>query len=155
VTRVYLSPPDSGAAFTTGHVDAWATWDPFLTMALKSYDARLLANGAAIGSENAVVLIASRGLAETKRAVLDTAFRTLSEENAWAVAHPADAGAIWAGAMGLSADLAGPIGRNNAVPTRAVSPADETQIGEIANWTLAEKIIPKKPDVAAGVLQLR
>jgi sulfonate transport system substrate-binding protein len=155
VTRVYMSPPDSGAAFSTGHVDAWATWDPFVSIARATYDAQVLADGTEIGSENAVVLIASRKLAEDRRAVLDCVYKTLEAENAWAIAHPAEAGRIWAEAMGLPATLAGPLGANNSVPTTPVKAADIAQISEIADWYVAEKIVPVKPVVSTGVIQLK
>jgi len=48
VQRVYLSPSDSGPSFLQGSVDAWATWDPFLTIAEKAYEGKVVANGAAI-----------------------------------------------------------------------------------------------------------
>ncbi len=155
VKRVYLSPPDSAAAFATDHVDAWATWDPFVSLALKSYDAELLADGAAIGSENAVVMVASRDFAEKRPAVLQAVFDTLSKENAWAVANPDAAGAIWADSMGLPASVAQSVGRNNSVTTHAVSSKDVTQISDIADWYVTEGIIPNKPDVAAGVIRLK
>jgi len=156
VRRVYLSPPDSAAAFSTGHVDAWATWDPFVSIAMQSYGARVLADGIEIGSENPVVLIASTDLATKKPAVLQAVFNTLQTENAWAVAHPAEAGGVWADAMGMRGDtFAIPLGRNNAVPTTGVTPADATRIGDIADWYVSEKIVPRKPDIAAGVVELK
>jgi sulfonate transport system substrate-binding protein len=69
--------------------------------------------------------------------------------------HKAEAGAIWAQAMSLPADLAPAIGANNAVLTRAVSEADVAQIARIADWYVASKIIPKQPDVANGVVRLK
>lgn len=155
VRRVYLSPSDSGAAFTQGHVDAWATWDPFVTIALESYDARLLADGAAIGSDNAVTLLTSRDFAARRRPLLQAVFESCLEDNRWAQAHPAEAGRIWAEAMGLPAGLAPAIGRNNAVPTRGVTAADEAQIGQIADWYLASGLIPARPEIAAGVVRLQ
>lgn len=60
VERVYLSPIDSGPSFLQGHVDAWATWDPFAAIAENSYDGKIISDGVAIGSDNAVVLVSSR-----------------------------------------------------------------------------------------------
>jgi sulfonate transport system substrate-binding protein len=154
VKRVYLTPGDSGAAFSQGHVDAWATWDPFIAIAQRSYGARVLADGAAIGSANAVTLMASRDFAAHQRPLLQTIFDTVLAENTWAQANPAEAGAIWTQAMGIPAELAGPIGANNAVPTRGVTEADIAQIEQIADWYVASKIVPRRPDIAAGVVRL-
>ncbi|HWK48046.1 MAG TPA: aliphatic sulfonate ABC transporter substrate-binding protein [Stellaceae bacterium] len=154
VTRTYLSPSDGGPAFTSGHVDAWATWDPFLAIAVKSYDARILADGAAIGSDNAVTTMATKAFATEKRALLRVVFDTLQADNAWAAEHKQEAGLIWTQVMGVPTDLAEEIGRNNAVPTRAVTTADVTQIGRIADWYAANGIVPRRPNVEDGVLKL-
>ncbi|WP_120010532.1 ABC transporter substrate-binding protein [Teichococcus vastitatis] len=155
VRRVYLSPGDSGAAFAQGHVDAWAAWDPFISIALASYDARLLADGDAIGSDNAVTLMCSRHFAETRPALLQAVFDTCLADNAWARANPAEAGRIWTDAMALPASLAPAIGANNAVPTRGVTDQDVAQIAQIADWYVASGIVPRRPDIGAGVLRLR
>jgi sulfonate transport system substrate-binding protein len=155
VKRIYLSPADSAAALATGHVDAWATWDPFVTMAKANYDARVLADGAAIGSQNAVVLVASRDLAEKRAAVLKVVFETLEQENGWAVAHPLEAGRIWSEAMSLKPELSADIGANSAVPTRGLTADDVVQMGAIADWSLAQGIVRVRPDVAKGVVEMK
>ena len=155
VNRVFLTPADSSPAFLQGHVDAWATWDPFVAIARSFYDGRVLADGTAIGSDNAVVIVASRAFTDQKRELLQTVFDVIEAENAWALEHKAEAGAIWTKEMNLPAELAGEIGENNAVPTHAVTPADVEQIERIADWCFAAKIVPRKPDVAAGVVLLK
>lgn len=154
VRRVYLSPSDSGAAFTQGHVDAWATWEPFITIGMASYGARVLADGAAIGSDNAVTLMASRDFAEKQRPLLQTVFETCLADNRWAQDNKAEAGRIWTEAMSLPAALAPAIGESSAVPTRGVTDADVAQIEQIADWYAASRIVPRRPDIAAGVVRL-
>lgn len=155
VERVYLSPSDSGPSFTQGHVDAWATWDPFIRIAEKAYDGKVIADGAAIKSDNAVVLVASKAFAKDKTDQLQLIFDVIKSENAWSLSHKAEAGAIWAKEMNIPADLGPKIGENNAVPTRAVSEADTAQIGKVAEWYLKSGIIPAMPDVASGVVSLK
>jgi sulfonate transport system substrate-binding protein len=155
VERVYLSPSDSGPSFTQGHVDAWATWDPFVSIAEKAYDARVVADGAAIKSDNAVVLVASKSFAKDKAEQLQLIFDVIKSENAWSLDHKAEAGAIWAKEMNIPADLGAKIGENNAVATRAVTQADTAQIGKVAEWYLKSGIIPAMPDVADGVVSLK
>ena len=154
VRRVYLSPSDSGPSFLAGRVDAWATWDPFVAIAIANYGGRVLADGAAIQSENAVVLIASKAFATKHAGLLKTVFGVLMAENAWSLAHKTEAGAIWAKEMGMPSSFAAALGSNDAMPTTAVTAADETQMSDIAAWYLAEKIVPRRPDVAAGVVRL-
>lgn len=155
VERVYLSPSDSGPSFTQGHVDAWATWDPFLTIAEKAYDGKVVADGTAIRSDNAVVLVASKEFAQSKSDQLQLIFDVIKSENAWAIANKTEAGAIWVKEMNVPADLAQKIGENNAVPTTAVSKADADQITKVAEWYAKSGIIPALPDVAAGIVSLK
>ncbi|PHK93131.1 sulfonate ABC transporter substrate-binding protein [Pseudoroseomonas rhizosphaerae] len=154
VRRAYLTPSDSGAAFAQGHVDAWASWDPFIAIALRAYDARVLADGAAIGSDNAVTLMAHAEMAARRCPLLQAVFAACRADNEWAQANPAEAGRIWTGAMGLPAELAPAIGANNAVPMRAPTEADVAQIARIADWYVAHRIVPRRPDIAAGVVRL-
>src|SRR5690606_33450282 len=45
ITPAYLSPADGRAAFETGGVDAWVTWDPFLAAVQAQAPVRVLADG--------------------------------------------------------------------------------------------------------------
>jgi sulfonate transport system substrate-binding protein len=155
VKRIYLSPSDSGAAFDQGHVDAWATWDPFISIGLRSYGARMLANGAQIGSDNAVTLMASNSFATAHADLLQLLFETAKADNAWSLDHKDEAGRIWAEAMSIPTSYSDVIGANNAVPTTGVTPADLKQMDQIATWYVDSHIIPTRPDVAQGILMLK
>ena len=155
VERIYLSPTDSGPSFVQNHVDAWATWDPFVAIAEQSYGGKVIADGAAIGSDNAVVLVASREFANENKGELQAIFDILKQENAWAVANKAEAGIIWAKETNAPADLAVKIGENNFVPTASVTAADVEQIEKIADWYAKSGIIPNKPDIKAAVIELK
>ncbi|WP_266034590.1 aliphatic sulfonate ABC transporter substrate-binding protein [Brucella intermedia] len=155
VERIYLSPTDSGPSFVQNHVDAWATWDPFVAIAEHSYGGKVIADGAAIGSDNAVVLVASREFVNENKDELQAIFDILKQENAWAVANKAEAGIIWAKETNAPADLAVKIGENNFVPTASVTAADIEQIDKIADWYAKSGIIPNKPDVKGAVIELK
>lgn len=83
VKRAYLAPPDASSALNDGHVDAWATWDPFLSVALQNGSARLLIDGAQAGSENAIAFFVSQNFLQAHRAVVAAVFNVLRAENAW------------------------------------------------------------------------
>ncbi|MGN8154195.1 aliphatic sulfonate ABC transporter substrate-binding protein [Agrobacterium sp. 22094] len=155
VERVYLSPSDSGPSFTQGHVDAWATWDPFLTIAETAYDGKVVADGAAIKSDNAVVLVASEEFATSKADQLQLVFDVIKSENAWAVANKEEAGTVWVKEMNVPSNLAAKIGENNAVPTTSVTDADVKQIGAVAEWYAKSGIIPALPNVKDSVISLK
>ena len=154
VKRVYLAPPDATAAFAAGAVDAIAAWDPFLSQVLTRGGARVLANGAAIGSENAIVMIARRGFAAEHPALLEAVYQALIADNRWEVANKTAAGLVWAQEMHLPDALAPEFAERDAVPTGPVGPAQAAQIDHIAAWYAAAGIIPAKPDMAGSTIDL-
>ena len=154
VKRVYLSPPDASTAFASGAVDAMAAWDPFLSVARASYDGRVLANGTQIGSENAIVMLARRGFAAEHPALLKIVYDTLIADNKWEVAHPDEAGQVWAKELHLPDSMAAELGHRDAVPTGPAGPAQATQIDHIADWYAAAGIIPAKPDMTGDTIDL-
>jgi sulfonate transport system substrate-binding protein len=154
VHRVYLGPADAAPAFASGAVDAWIAWDPFLTIALDAYGARVVANGPAMGSENAIVMIASRDFTAQHRALLQVIYDTLLADNAWSVANPQAAGAIWARELKVPAAMATAFGAKDAVPTIGVGPAQTRQIESIAGWYVRSGIIPTLPDMHGSTIDL-
>lgn len=154
VRRRYLSPSDTGSAFVGGGVDAWATWDPFLSIAQSSYHARVLVDGAAIGSDNAVGYFVRQDYLRAHPEVVKTVLRVLRDENVWTAAHPREAGKIWAAELNLPPALADKLGENNVSPLRAVLPEDVTRIERVARWYVDNRIIPTQPDVRAHIAAL-
>jgi sulfonate transport system substrate-binding protein len=154
VTRAYLAPPDSSSALSGGHVDAWATWDPFLSVVLGNGSARLLADGAQVGSENAIAYFVSQSFLQAHRPVVAAVFNVLRAENAWAQAHEQEAGEIWVRELGLPAGVAGRLGEYNTDPLGPVGPNEAEHIGHIADWYVDNHIIPARPDIASFVTDI-
>jgi sulfonate transport system substrate-binding protein len=101
-----LTPGDSLAAFSSGAVDAWATWEPFITIA--SANAKVIASGKGFaGSGLSFVTATNKALGDVKKrtAIRDYLIR-LRKALKWGVTHQ-DA---WAKAFneesGLPVDLA-------------------------------------------------
>jgi sulfonate transport system substrate-binding protein len=154
VRRIYLTPPDAQAAFVSGAVDGWAIWDPFLSIVLASGDAKVLADGAQCGSENAVAYLASRSFLAEHRTVVQSALAVLEAENEWARAHAGEAGAIWAKELSLPESLGQRLGENNTPPLGSVGAVAAAQIEHIADWYVANRIIPSRPDIAPFLADL-
>ncbi len=154
VTRIYLGPADAGPAFASGAVDAWVAWDPFLAVALDHYDARVLANGSAMGSQNAIVMLASRSFTEQHPALLKLVYTTLLADNVWAVAHPAEAGAVWATELRMPQTAAAGFGTRDAVPTVAVGPAQQDRMQAVAAWFAQAGLVTIPPDMSRSSADL-
>jgi sulfonate transport system substrate-binding protein len=77
ITPVYLSPPDAGAAFARGAIDAWAVWDPYFALGEK-HGGQILVNGSALGQTHSF-LLANREFAARNPRLLRTVIATLAE----------------------------------------------------------------------------
>jgi sulfonate transport system substrate-binding protein len=153
VQRVYLGPVDANAAFASGAVDAWAIWDPFLSIAV-SRGARVLADGAECGSENAIAYFVRQAYLEQQPKVVQAVFAVLRQENAWASVHPDEAGAIWARELGLDAGLGPRLGHNNTPRLGHVGPAEAATVEGIADWYASNRIVPQRPEVRPFLVDL-
>ena len=155
VQKEYLTPTDSGSAFVGGHVDAWAVWDPFLSLARQSYDGRLLTNGNQLGSENAVGYFVTTSFYQQHPEVVKIFWEVMKQQNAWAKQHPHVAGKIWAQQMGRLGDgLGDQLGAVNNVPLSPVGAAQRQHIQHVAEWYLQQGLIKAIPDINAHSVEL-
>ena len=100
VTVTYLSPGDAKAAFSSGAVDAWATWGPYVALA-KADGARTLADGKGILSGYGFDVAGSRAIAD-KRPQLEDFLRRLARAKRWVGDHRADYSAVLSRETGLA-----------------------------------------------------
>jgi sulfonate transport system substrate-binding protein len=154
VTRSYLTPGETGTAFVGNHVDAWATWDPFLSIAIENYGGRILADSSEIGSENAVGYFVRQDFLQNYRAVVKAVLDVLKQENAWTKTHALEAGKVWTQELGLPISLAQRLGDNNVSPLTTVSPSDVEQMAHIATWYYENRITPVLADVTSHSVNL-
>ena len=85
ITPVYLSPPDAGAAFANGSIDAWAVWDPYYAIG-QHHGGRILIEPSAIGKTNSFY-IGNREFATRNPRVVRDVIATLAEAARWAESH--------------------------------------------------------------------
>ena len=105
VRVVYLNPGDCRAAFTSGAVDAWATWGSYVGLAQLHDRTRLLADGqgllTGIGFEAATDTAIS-----AKHAQLADFLGRLVKAQRWEATHQAEYAAMLAKETGLPPDVA-------------------------------------------------
>ena len=98
-----LQPADGLAAFTSGHLDAWAIWDPFTSQAVSEEGARVLADGKDLlnGLNFQVASNAALEDKATKAALRDYLGR-ITQAQLWAGQHQEEWSKVWAEQTGLS-----------------------------------------------------
>ncbi len=102
IQPVFLAPPDARAAFESGSIDAWAIWEPYLTVAEQKTQARVLVDASKIVTPGGFYL-ASRTFAKEHPEILKIALEEIDRVGVWANAHPNDAAQILAQNSGVEA----------------------------------------------------
>ncbi|MBD2839437.1 aliphatic sulfonate ABC transporter substrate-binding protein [Pseudomonas sp. JM0905a] len=95
IKPAYLTPADGRAAFENHKVDAWVTWEPFLSTARSQLATRTLADGAALARYQRYYLTSTR-YANDHPEVLGTVFGELVKAGDWLRANPREAAKILA-----------------------------------------------------------
>jgi len=86
ITPVYLSPPDAGAAFANGSIEAWAIWDPYFAIGEKRQNGRILVNAREVAKTNSFYL-ANRDFANGNVQRTREVIKGLPEAAQWAESH--------------------------------------------------------------------
>ncbi|WP_213881387.1 aliphatic sulfonate ABC transporter substrate-binding protein [Pseudomonas sp. dw_358] len=146
IQPAYLSPADGRAAFENNKVDAWVTWEPFLTSVQRQLPTRVLTDGRGLASYKRYYLTTT-AYAQAHPEVLRQVFAQLQQAGEWVKAHPADAakvlGPLWGNLDGPTVEAA------NAHRTYQVQAVTADQLGEqqkIADAFLAAGLLPKAVD---------
>jgi sulfonate transport system substrate-binding protein len=105
VTVVYLNPGDCRAAFSSGAVDAWATWGSYVGLAQLHDHTRLLADGRGLLTGIGFEAATDTAIA-TKRAQLADFLARLAKAERWESSHQAQYAAVLAKETGLPPDVA-------------------------------------------------
>ena len=146
IQPAYLSPADGRAAFENNKVDAWVTWEPFLTSAQQQLPTRTLADGAGLASYKRYYLT-STNYAKAHPQVLKVVYDQLEKTGHWVKTNPRDAAQVlsplW-GNLGLET-----VETANSHRSYKVQPVKSDELGEqqkIADAFFAAGLLPKSVD---------
>ena len=101
-----LQPADALAAFSSGHLDAWAIWEPFTSQAEKEAGARVLTTGKGVVN-GYVFQIASQDALDdpaTTAALRDYVAR-IARAQKWSSTHKEAWAKVWSQETGLSEEI--------------------------------------------------
>lgn len=133
VTLDYLQPAEGLAALSSGAVDAWDIWSPFIEEAVLQHGDRILVNGNGYGS-NYSYEVASRSAISnpTISKEISEFLKVLDQAHIWANTHSAAWGKVWAAATGLPVStgiIAAKDDRQHAIPvTSATTSAEQSLV---------------------------
>jgi sulfonate transport system substrate-binding protein len=105
VTIINLPPGDAKAALSTGAIDGWAIWDPYLAIGEREDQLRVLATSEQFHGEVECGVASERAIA-TKRAQLLDFLARVRRAYQWAERHQDEVAKVYASETGLPLDLA-------------------------------------------------
>jgi sulfonate transport system substrate-binding protein len=141
----YLTPADGRAAFESGSVDAWITWDPYVAAVDKTPDVRILANGDGLASYQRYYL-ASSSFAAAHPDVIRTVVAQLTSAGDWVRAHPDDAAKLLAPIWGLDAATIERANGRRSYVVRAVDAQNFAEQQKIADTFYRAGLLPAPVD---------
>ncbi len=156
ITPAWLSPADGRAAFQNGGVDAWVTWEPYVSSGTVVQHAKILATGEGLASYTRYYLTGQK-FAQENPAILEDIVETLEEKAAWVKAQPNQAAQILASLWGnLPEEVVLKTNANRSYNVQSVVIEDMTEQQQIADAFFNENLIPNTINAkASDIFQLK
>ena len=151
IQPVYLTPADARAAFEQGSVDAWATWEPYSSLALSQSPSHLLANGEGLGLSGPMYT-ARREYAQANGAFIHALLGELSAAEALTRSQREDSLKVLTAFMGLPAEVIARYMDNR--PPSPILPIDKTIVQAqqaTADLFYQNRLLPKAIEVKKAV----
>ncbi|TBU79318.1 ABC transporter substrate-binding protein [Pseudomonas daroniae] len=146
IQPAYLTPADGRAAFENKRVDAWVTWEPFLSGAQQQLPTRTLADGEGLADYQRYYLTSTR-FAKAKPEVLETVFAELEKTGEWVRSNPREAaellGPLWGN---LDPSIVEKANARRSYQVRAVQPGSLQEQQKIADAFYKEGLLPAPVD---------
>lgn len=146
IQPAYLTPADGRAAFENGKVDAWVTWEPFLSGAQRQLSTRTLADGDKLAAYQRYYLTSER-FAKEHPQVLEVVFAELVKAGDWLRTNPREAARILAPLWGnLDPAIVEQANGRRSYRVRPVQAESLAEQQKIADAFFAEGLLPKRVD---------
>ncbi|MDD1507585.1 aliphatic sulfonate ABC transporter substrate-binding protein [Pseudomonas sp. CNPSo 3701] len=146
IEPAYLTPADGRAAFENRKVDAWVTWEPFLSGAQQQLPTRILADGEGLADYQRYYLT-SASFARNHPQVLQIVFAELVKTGDWLRANPRQGAEVLSPLWGnLDPAIVEKANAKRSYQVRLVKPDSLAEQQKIADAFLAAGLLPKAVD---------
>jgi sulfonate transport system substrate-binding protein len=150
VTLEYLQPAQGLAALSSGAVDAWDIWTPFIEEAVFKSGARVLVNGQGFGSNFSYTVASRSSISDpTKSKEITEYLKLLNQAHRWADTHPAAWASVWAKATGLSTTIMQAGAHDDTQQPIPVGSTTVTAEQSLVNAFSKAGLIPKQYDFSS------
>jgi sulfonate transport system substrate-binding protein len=147
ITPAYLNPADGRAAFETGGIDAWVTWEPYLSAVEAQSKVRTLFDGTDLAQYQRYYL-ASTPFAKARPDVVQHVFEELRKTGQWVKANPAEAAKKLAPTWKLDEAIVQKVIGRRSLEVREVTRERLAEQQKIADVFFDAQLLPKKLDTS-------
>ncbi|MGF6543263.1 ABC transporter substrate-binding protein [Paraburkholderia sp. BR13444] len=149
VTVRFILPVDAFAAFASGAIEVWATFDPYYGIAVQR-GGRILRDGSGINSGLGFITASGASLADPRKhaAIADVLVR-YQRAGDWALANPDAYAQIYATLTRTPLDAARQITQRASLKQHFVTDADIAALQKVADRAHQDAILPRRIDVRA------
>jgi sulfonate transport system substrate-binding protein len=152
VTLVNLQPAEALAAFTSGSVDAWDVWPPYVQQVVAQDNARVLATGSAYGSPYSFEVASKSAAANPqKAAAIKVYLETLDKAYVWAATHPSAWAVAWGKAAGLPASVMNEAAKVDATTPIPITAAITSSEQNLVDQFYSAGLIPNKVNISGYI----
>ena len=143
VTLVYLQPAAGLAALSSGHVDAWDIWSPFIEEGETLDGATAIVTGQGYGSPYSFTVASRAALADpAKAAAIRDYLALIAQAHRWANSHLSAWAAVWAKASGLPLAVMAKAAADDSSLAVPITPAVIASEQQVSNAFTASGLIP-------------
>src|SRR5580693_9050927 len=143
VTLVYLQPAAGLAALSSGHVDAWDIWSPFVEEGQTLDGATAIVTGQGYGSPYSFTVASRAALADpAKAAAIRDYLALIAQAHRWANNHLSAWAAVWAKASGLPLTVMTKAASDDSSLAVPITPAVIASEQQVANAFTTSGLIP-------------
>jgi sulfonate transport system substrate-binding protein len=143
----FVLPTDASAAFNSGQIGVWATFDPYLGIA-EQQGARVLRDGKGLTSALSFVTATQQSLNDPgKRAAIADFTQRLAKARKWALTHPQEYNKVYAQLTRLQPTDAEKITARISHGIRPVSADDIRKVQQVSDLFSQLKILPNPVNV--------
>jgi len=126
VQIVFLAPSDAKVAYTRGSVDAWSTWEPYVSQEEVLFQSRVVINAEGLTSGLSFV-VATPNAIRDKHSELEDYLRRLTAARAWALKNADAYAQTWGKLMNVAPSV--PLNWLNRAQVR-IAPVDDSVVAD-------------------------
>lgn len=142
----FMLPGDAAVAFSSGQIEAWATFGTYQASA-ELRGARVLRDGVGINSGIGVIAASDAALAHAgKRAALADVLQRLARSNVWANEHPDEYARVFERITKLPPDVVKMVVGRDRPQMRSPDLQIVTQLQQVADAFYEAKLFPRRVD---------